>query len=120
MLPGKKIYIDSRHSAHESISSSSLKVELPYLYKMPQGTSFYICEVCTPHAWKTIEEGISDKLYFQASRNGGAATNNYIATIDAHNYDGKGFKLALYNAINDVCPGITISYTTQKSTYYIN
>ena len=95
MLPVKKIYIDSRHSTPDSISSSKFKIELLDSYKMPPDTVFYICEVCIPHAWKTVEECMNDKLYFQVSRHGG----DYIATIDADSYDGNGFKLALYDAI---------------------
>ena len=82
---------------------------------MPPSTVFHICEVCIPHAWKTIEEGVNDKLYLQASRNGGAIKMiYYIAAIDANNHDGNGFKLALYSAAYAICLGISISCTPQN------
>ena len=64
MLPVKKIYIDSRQSVTDTSNSSDFKIGLPYNYKMPPDTVFFICDVCVPPTWWTVEEGINDKLYF--------------------------------------------------------
>ena len=55
MLPVKNIYIDSRRSTNDSRDSSNFKIDLPYTYKMPADTVFFITDVCIPHScYKTI------------------------------------------------------------------
>jgi hypothetical protein len=63
-LPVKKIYIDSLHR-NEVSSASNFRIELPYSISMPHNAIFLIDEICIPHAWYSVEEGINDKLYLR-------------------------------------------------------
>ena len=57
-------FIDSRHSTSDSENSSNFKIELPYSYKMPADTVFFVTDVCIPHSWRTIEyDIINNRLY---------------------------------------------------------
>ena len=62
-IPFRKIYVDSKYATKDSKSTSNFKVEVPITAQMPDNTVFFITDVCIPHAWKTIEEGINDTLY---------------------------------------------------------
>ena len=110
MLPVKKIYTDSRQSVTDTSNSSDFKIELPYSYKMPPDTVFFICDVCVPHTWWTIEEGSSDKLYFVVLSSGGTVQIFYIATMQPGIYDGPRFQNALNIAIYSVYTGISVTY----------
>ena len=69
MLPIKKIYIDSKFRTPDSISSSNFKYDLPESFLMPDNCGFYVCDVCIPHSWYTIEITINNTLYLQVSNN---------------------------------------------------
>ena len=60
-LPIKKVYVNSRYKAKDSISDSNYKFELPYVLTMPHN-AFYITDVCIPNLFKTIASGENDKL----------------------------------------------------------
>ena len=62
-LPFKKIYIDSKYATPDSKSTSRFRVQLPQTCQLPDDCVFYITDVCIPHSWKTIEEGVNDTLY---------------------------------------------------------
>ena len=62
-IPFKKIYIDSKYATSDSISTSNFRVQLPQTCQLPDNCVFYLCDVCIPHSWKTIEEGYNDILY---------------------------------------------------------
>ena len=62
-IPFKKIYIDSKYATADSVSTSRFKVQLPQTCQLPDECSFFITDVCIPHSWKTVEEGINDTLY---------------------------------------------------------
>ena len=64
MLPIKKIYIDSRHSAKDSTSSSDFKTDLPINLTLPHNTAFYITDITIPVSWYTIEAGRNNIIYF--------------------------------------------------------
>ena len=64
MLPIKKIYIDTRFRSSDSASHSDFNVDLPTTFLMPEDTGFYIDDVCIPHSFYTIEEGVNDRLQF--------------------------------------------------------
>jgi len=64
MLPIKKIYVDTRLKAPDSRSDSDFFIDLPTTFLMPDDCGFYIEEVCIPHSWYTVEEGINDQLSF--------------------------------------------------------
>ena len=64
MLPIKKIYIDTRFRSSDSASHSDFNIDLPTTFLMPEDTGFYIDDVCIPHSFYTIEEGVNDRLQF--------------------------------------------------------
>ena len=61
-IPFKK-YIDSKYATSDSSSTSNFRVQLPQTCQLPDNCVFYLCDVCIPHSWKTIEEGYNDTLY---------------------------------------------------------
>ena len=65
MLPIKNIYIDSRHSAKDSASSSDFKVDLPINLTLPPNTAFYITDITILVSWYTIESGRNNIIYFR-------------------------------------------------------
>ncbi len=94
MLPIKKIYIDSRFKSSDSASDSDFKLDLPTTFLMPEDTGFYIDDVCIPHTWFPMEDGINNTVVFKA--NG----VNRIATVPAGNYSVKDLGLAIVTAMN--------------------
>jgi hypothetical protein len=64
MLPVKKIYIDSRHRTADSVDASNFKYELPYSLQLPDNTVFFVTDVCIPHVFRLIEQGVNDRLYY--------------------------------------------------------
>ena len=65
MLPKRKIYIDSRYKTADSISNTDLKIQLSGHIKFPENSGFYITDICIPNTFKTVEEGINDRLYIR-------------------------------------------------------
>jgi len=94
MLPIKKIYIDSRFKSSDSASDSDFKIDLPLTLLMPDDTGFYIDDVCIPHTWFPVEDGMNNILVFKA--------NNTIrvATVAAGNYSVVNLGLAVVAAMN--------------------
>ena len=118
MLPVKKIYIDSRHSTNDSRDSSNFKIDLPYTYKMPADTVFFITDVCIPHSWYTVELGINNRIYFQI--NVLTDVKYYIATMTAGVYDGADFATELGAAITGVVAGVTVTYNSANNSLVIS
>ena len=48
-LPIKKIYVDTKFKAYNSISNINFKVELPMSVTFPENVVFYIDDVSIPH-----------------------------------------------------------------------
>ena len=96
-LPIKKIYIDSKFKRHDSVSNSNFKIELPYTLKMGDNTVFYVDDVCVPHTWHTVEEGVNDKIYIRTILNG--ANTDYLLALTAQNYNGAQLKAELETKI---------------------
>ena len=63
MLPVKKIYIDTKKKTADSISNSNFQYEIPETIALPHNTIFYIDDVCIPHSWYTIEDGVNDRIH---------------------------------------------------------
>jgi len=83
-LTVNKIYIDSRFRTATSRSDSDFSVELPETVYLPVGTRCYVSDVSITHSWYTIEDNISNKLYFSYKH--GADTYSTIITITSQNY----------------------------------
>jgi hypothetical protein len=62
-IPVKKIYVDTKYKTRDSVSTSNFKIELPETLLFPDNCVFYIDDVCIPHSWYVVEEGVNDKLY---------------------------------------------------------
>ena len=91
-LPIKKIYIDTKYKAHDSVSNSNFKIDLPQTVSFPENTVFYIDDVSIPHSWYTVEENINDKLYIMVSPTNPDIDNTGVAfkivTISSGIYNG--------------------------------
>jgi hypothetical protein len=96
-LPIKKIYIDSKFKRHDSVSNSNFKIELPYTLKMGDNTVFYVDDVCVPHTWHTVEEGVNDIIYIRTILNG--VNTDYLLALTAQNYNGVQLRAELETKI---------------------
>ena len=128
MLPIKKIYIDSKFRTPDSISSSNFKYDLPESYLMPQNSAFYVCDVCIPHSWYTIEAGINNTFSLHVSNNNAnpdlRPNQNYAVVLDSKQYTGAELALEISSKITaklsgtTYAGGLTCTYdaSTQKFT----
>ena len=128
MLPIKKIYIDSKHRTKDSLSSSHFKYDLPESFLMPDNCGFYVCDVCVPHSWYTIEHGINDKFYLHVSNDNTNVNlrpnQNYPIILDSKQYTGAELATELSSKMTAnlsgtaYAGGLTASYSasTQKIT----
>lgn len=105
-IPFSKIYIDSRFSTKDSESSSNFKVELPITAQMPDNTVFFVSDVCIPHAWKTIEEDIHDKLCIYVTKlvGGVRVRQSHIIVLAPGNYTPTTFTAELITRLNEGIP----------------
>ena len=98
-LPIKKIYIDTKYKARDSVSNSNFKIDLPQTLMFGDNSVFYIDDVSIPHSWYTIEENINDKLYLQVSPTSpnidGDGIAYKIVTIDPGIYNGSEIAIEL-------------------------
>ena len=62
----KKVYIDSRYTAKESVSNSDIKFEIKESLDLPDNTICYIDDNSIPHTWYTIET-YSNQLYIETT-----------------------------------------------------
>jgi len=124
-LPCKKIYIDSEFRSSDSKSSSEFKIDLPSSLLMPSNTIFHVDDVCIPHSWYTIEEGVNDTLYITASIPNVPNLFNYAVTVDKGMYSGIQLKTALQTKLDmlllaDSNPfNMTIDYSPLENTILI-
>ena len=99
-LPVKKIYVDSLYKLPESLTSSSLKIELPFSITMPHNAFFSVDEICIPHAWYSIQKDINDKLYIFELDIITRDTASTVITVPPGNYNGELLKTTLQSLIN--------------------
>lgn len=112
-LPVKKIYVDSLHRVAEESTASNFKVELPYSITMPHNAIFLIDEICIPHAWYSIEEGINDTFYMHVWNTQTNNRFNVKAKVPSGNYNGSLLQTTLQSALNAVLPSgwvFTVDY----------
>jgi len=110
-LPCKKIYIDSEFRSSDSISSSNFKIDLPSSLLMPSNTIFHVDDICIPHSWYTIEEGVNDTLYISSSIPNVANLFNYVITVDKGVYSGIQLKIALQTKLDLLLASNSNQYT---------
>ena len=94
MLPIKRIYVDSRFKSSDSASHSDFKIDLPQNPLMPEDTGFYIDDVCIPHSWYPVEDGINAQLVVNYD-----GVVHFVA-IDSGNYTATNLGVAIVDAIN--------------------
>ena len=85
-LPFRKIYVDSRWSTPDSVSTSNFKKEVPITAQMPADTVFFINDVSIPHTWTTVETGYNDKLYLLLLLLPRGTYQSYVIPLRAQNY----------------------------------
>ena len=129
MLPIKKIYIDSKFRTPDSISSSNFKYDLPESFLMPDNCGFYVCDVCIPHSWYTIEAGINNTFYLHVSNNNAnpdlRPNQNYAVVLDSKQYTGAELatelssKMAARLTGTAYAGGLTASYSAATQTISI-
>ena len=128
MLPIKKIYIDSKYRTPDSLSSSNFKYDLPESLLMRDNCVFYVCDVCVPHSWYTVESNINNTFYLHVSNNNAnpdlRPNQNYAITLDSKQYTGAELALEISSQIATrlsgtlYAGGLTCTYdaSTQKFT----
>ena len=128
-LPIKKIYIDTKYKARDSVSNSNFKIDLPQTISFPENTVFYIDDVSIPHSWYTVEENINDKLFVMISRitpdedNSGTAYK--IVTISPGIYNGTEIALEMQQKIRETIYNVqfpdvlSVAYNNRKNTINI-
>ena len=118
-LPVKKIYVDSLHRVSEESTSSNFKIELPYSITMPHNAIFLIDEICIPHAWYSIEEGINDKLYLHILNQQSGNRYNFRLKIQSGNYNGPLLQAELQAAFDALAagPGWGIQFSYDSNTF---
>ena len=120
MLKIKKIYVDSKYKTTNSISTSDFSIQLPETIYMPDNSVFYISDVCIPHSWYTVEQGINDKLYLQIRFDG--FTFDIILTLDSKNYTGGDLAVQILTQLNKISSftnKFTITYDSSRHEIFI-
>ena len=100
MLPRRKIYIDSRYKTQDSISNANFKIQLNENLKFPDNCGFYITDICIPNTFKTIEEGVNDRLYVRFDFYPALTTEFNIITLPPRNYTGYTLATELVKLLN--------------------
>jgi hypothetical protein len=129
MLPVKKIYIDSKFRTKDSVSSAHFKYDLPESFLMPENCGYYVCDVCIPHSWMTIEPGINDKFYIHTSDDNTNVNlrpnENYAIQLDSRQYTGAELALEISSKLaarltgTAFAGGLTASYNASTQTISI-
>ncbi len=119
-LKYKKIYIDSKFRTVDSTSSSDFKYELPETMTFQEDTVFYLDDICIPHSWDTIIQGVNDKLYFKVYREqDGAPTGEFhlIATIAPGSYIGPDLATEIQTEMNAVALSHPVAFNLFTCVY---
>jgi len=119
-IPFKKIDIDSKFATSDSKSTSNFSVQLPETCQLPDGCVFYIGDVCIPHAWKTIEEGVNDTLYLlkinQTPVVGEDTFWGYLVRLASNNYTPSTFATELQTRLRESTGSNTFTVSNINNT----
>ena len=110
----------SKYKTPNSISTSDFSIQLPETLYMPDNSVFYVSDVCIPHSWYTIEQGINDKFYLQIRFNG--FTFDIILTLDSKNYTGADLAVEILTQLNKITSftdKFTITYDSSRHEIFI-
>lgn len=122
MLPIKKLYIDSRFKAPDSVSDSDFYIDLPQTLLMPEGTGFYLDDISIPVTWYPIEKDRNNKLYVELydpvdPYNPNRVTVTKVIAIDEGSFPVVDLGTRIASAINAAFPsGLAITSTYSKAT----
>ena len=110
-LKYKKIYVYSKFRSPGSESSSDFKIELPETMSFNENTVFYLDDICIPHSWDTVIDGVNNKLYFKlyvTNTSQGTETEfHQIATIQAGNYPRPDLATEIQTKMDDIAQHLT-------------
>ena len=127
MLPVKKIHIDSKFKTNGSESDSNFKYQLDSTIALPENCVFKVVDVCIPHSWYTIEEGINDKCYFQVSNTNSIDIRPFLCyrvQLTSKNYVGVELAAELQYRINSAYSAggseFSVTYTASKQDLSIS
>lgn len=122
MLPIKKLYIDSRFKAPDSVSDSDFYVDLPQTLLMPEGTGFYLDDISIPVTWYPIEKDRNNKLYVELYDpvdpfNPNRTTVTKTVEIEEGSFPVVDLGTRIASAINAAfSPGLTVTSAYSKTT----
>ncbi len=94
MLPVQNIYLDSCFKSSDSASHSDFGVNLPENCVMPDGTGFYIDDVCVLHAWYPVEAGRNAQIFVTYD------VVVHVVAIDLGRYSVQDPGVAIVDAVN--------------------
>ena len=120
MLPKRKIYIDSRYKTADSISNTDFKIQLSENIKFLETAGFYITDICIPNTFKTVEEGVNDRIYIRFDIYPESITKFYIIKIPSMNYTGTTLAVQLEKLFNDTIGKYSKNIWDFKCVYELN
>jgi hypothetical protein len=95
-------------------------VQLPQTCQLPDNCVFYICDVCIPHSWKTIEEGVNDTFYLMKVNvtpvDGEDTFWGYIVRLASNNYTPTTFAEELQTRLRQNTGSNTFTVATYENS----
>jgi hypothetical protein len=114
----KKIYVDSRYRASNSISNSDFKFELKEQIDVPDNTFLYIDDISIPHSWYSLEE-YNNRLYIQYESSQMAGFEYIVVILPTGNYTGLTFASTLQVEVQKKIPNMFFVYNNARGTITI-
>jgi hypothetical protein len=78
---------------------------------------FYIDDVCIPHSWRTVSEGLNDKLYLFVGPQNNLGGNPYIITLAYGNYTPQSLATEIQSKINEQTVNLNAGNSVFQVTY---
>ena len=97
-LPLRQLNIDSRARVGTAGTASSFQIELLEPVQLPTGCAAWVTEVQCPIAWRNIEPGVNNKVYY--SETYGSTTRYNIVELDGEEYTLWSLDVALQGKLN--------------------
>ena len=108
----KKVYIDSRYKASDSMSNSGFKLEVKEGLDLPDNTICYIDDISIPLTWFTIET-YNNQLYIETTNN--SITDATVITLPNGNYTASSLAVTLTLLLQARFPEIGFSCNYNNS-----
>ena len=97
-IPIRQLNIDSRARVGTAGTASSFQIELLEPVQLPTGCAAWVTEVQCPIAWRNIEPGVNNKVYYSETYNG--TTRYNIVELDGEEYTLWSLDVALQGKLN--------------------